>query len=81
VSNLFRVRVMVLAPLSTIFQLYRGGKFYWWRKPEYPDKTTDLPQVTDNPVHLDQILLYIRFQGHNKDLVSQIKIMYPFFIL
>ena len=39
------VWVMVLTPLSTIFRVYRGTQFYWWRKPEYLVKTTDLPQV------------------------------------
>ena len=37
---------------------YQGGQMmmmmksvFWWRKPEYPEETTDLRQVTDETFH------------------------------
>jgi hypothetical protein len=49
------LRLLCLTPPSNIFQIYRGGKFYWWRKSEYPEKTTVLSQVTDK-LYLKEIL-------------------------
>ena len=47
---------MVLnATFNNISVIYHGSQFYWWRRPEYPEKTTDLSQVTDK---LYYIMLY-----------------------
>ena len=69
--------VWYLTPLSTIFQLYRGGQIYLWKNPEYPEKTTDLPQVTDKLYHkvLYQLLaVHIIWIFHYK--LADIKSLY-----
>ena len=49
-----------LTPLSKIFQLYRGGQIYWWKK---PDKTTALPLAIDKLNHIMLYQIYLAMSG------------------
>jgi hypothetical protein len=58
-----------LMPLSTISQLYRGCQFYWLRKLESMEKTTDLSLVTDKFYYIMFNRVYLSMSGirtHNR---------------
>jgi hypothetical protein len=48
INILLEIGLWCLTPLSTIFQLYRGGQFYWRRQPKYLEKTIDCSKSLTN---------------------------------
>jgi hypothetical protein len=60
-----------LTPLSTIFQLYRGDQFYWWRAHEYQERFIDLSKVTDKLYHI-MYGIYLATNGINTHKVHEV---------
>ena len=64
-ANYCKKKLLFVWWCLTIFQLYCGGQFYWWRKPEDTEKTNDLSltNLSHNVVYLALIEIRPHISG------------------
>ena len=63
VQSVIGIEVRFMVFNAKIFQLYSNCHFYWWRKPKYQEKTTDLSQATDKIYHIMLYLVHLTWTG------------------
>jgi hypothetical protein len=61
----FIIGLWCLTPFLTIIQ-----SVYWWRKQKHPEKTTDLPQITNKLYHIMICRVHLAMSGTRTHNVS-----------
>jgi hypothetical protein len=65
ILNVVRVGVVVFNATFNNISVISWRSVHWWRKPEYPEKTTNLSQVAGRENH---IMLYQEVRKHMSEI-------------
>jgi len=62
------IDLLCLTQLSAIFSYIMTTSFFWWKKPEYPERTTDHWQTSGKFYHFFVIFVTYKVEGEYKEV-------------